>query len=286
MYRAPRDGRLQRRHSLESLVGEEPGYIAREYGRPRARYGVRPLLRDDQYYRERPRSGPVHVRYGSPNYRRQLPVVPVRDGPRTAPPAPGYYSHPPTGPRFMPPGVGMPSTGPPPGAIFVEGPPPPGLVPAGFWGPVPSRGGMVTPPVHRQPIPGQAQGAFRPVGPHNTPPPLITPPQTHHPSGSTPVLFVPANQLQNQPIQAQPQQQMNGQNPPFILITSPIRYESVSDSSGGGSYSKQSPASRAPKKKRSPHRKTTETLEGSILEASKANMEMKAINDLIGLKNN
>ena len=217
--------RLRRRHSLESLTGDEPGDVARYFKRDRDRYGRRPST---IYSSGRPRGYDLPPRRAytpppQPRYvpaRRRLPDVPVRDTPNSMPPPrPGYYP-----PRLPPPNMFPPHVK-PHEPVFIAGPPPPGMIPAGYWGrpPPPHPGAPAShrPDMATAPSPNFGRGIFRPIFPGGGP----IPPRQFTPSqdGSSPMLIMSAGQSPNQPKQ-----------PPYIYITDPTRHESVSDSSGVG----------------------------------------------------
>ena len=287
MYKSPRL-RLRRRHSLESLTGDEPGDIARQIGKDRDRYGTRPRLRDDQYYSSKPRSyGDTPRSYTPPPRPRyipskRLPEVPVRDMPRGMPPPPprsGYYPPGPPPPNMFPPHVG------PGEPVFIAGPPPPGMIPAGYWGPPPPQsrappaqhplpGIIAPPPPHLgngvfRPIP---QGGGQPTSRQHTPPQLRSTPQENN----GPMLVMATDQNHNHPKRA-----------PYIVITDPTRYESVSDSSGVGNNAKRNGSRRDHSHRSHAKRRTARpnsSIENSLLEADKANRDMRDLTHKISQK--
>ena len=272
--------RSRRRHSLESLTGDEPGDVARHFKRDRDRHSRRPSTRDDYYsYGSRPKGYDLPPRRAytpppQPRYvpaRRRLPDVPVRDAPNSfPPPRPGYYP-----PRLPPPNMFPPHVR-PNEPVFIAGPPPPGMIPAGYWGhppllthpgaPPPPRPGMATAPAHNF-----GRSIFRPILPGGgpNPPRQFTPTQ----DGNSPMLIMSAAQSPNQPKQ-----------PPYIYITDPTRHESVSDSSGVGNS-----ANRNGNRRDQPDRSRTKkraarpepTLESNLEEANQANRDMKDLTSRI-----
>ena len=282
MYKSPRS-RLRRRHSLESLTVDEPGNVARQIGRDRDRYSMRPRFRDDQYYSSRPRSyddsfsrraytPPRRPRYASSS--RRLPDVPVRDVPRGMPP-PRHECYPPPGPP--PPNVFPPHVR-PHEPVFIAGPSPPGMIPAGYWGPPPPHPGVPPPqpppPGMMAPPPNLGQGVFRPIpqggGQHSQHP------LRKIPAHDAPMFVMTTDQNQNHPKPA-----------PYIVISDPMRYESVSDSSGVGTKPKRNDSrrdhsSRSHGKKRSARHDSS--IENSLLEADKANRDMKHLTNRMNQK--
>ena len=193
--------RLRRRHSLESLTGDEPGDVARHFKRDRDRYSRRPSTRDDYYSYGRPRgydlpprrayTPPPQARYIPA--RRRLPDVPVRDTPNSfPPPRPGYYP-----PRLPSPNM-FPPHARPHEPVFIAGPPPPGMIPAGYWGhpPISHPGAPPRPGMATAPAPNFGRGIFRPILPGGgpIPPRQLTPTQ----DGNSPMLIMSAAQSPNQ----------------------------------------------------------------------------------------
>ena len=269
--------RLRRRHSIESLTGDEPGDVARHFKRDRDRYSRRPSTRDDYYsYGSRPRgydlpprrayTPPPQARYVPA--RQRLPDVPVRDTSNSfLPPRPGYYS-----PRLPPPNM-FPPHARPHEPVFIAGSPPPGMIPAGYWGrpPISHPGAPPRPGMATAPAPNFGRGIFRPILPGGSP----VPPRQLSPSQDvgSPMLIMAAAQSPNQPKQ-----------PPYIYITDPTRHESVSDSSGVGNSAnrngnRRDHPDRSRTKKRAP--RPEPNLESSLEEANQANRDMKDLTNRI-----
>ena len=269
--------RLRRRHSLESLSGDEPGDVARHFKRDRDRYSRRPSTRDDYYsYGSRPRGYDLPPRRAytpppQPRYvpaRRRLPDVPVRDTPNSfPPPRPGYYP-----PRLPPPNM-FPPHARPHEPVFIAGPPPPGMIPAGYWGrpPFSHPGAPPRPGMATAPAPNFGRGIFRPILPGGGP---VPPRQLclSQDEGSS-MLIMSAAQSPNQP-----------KHPPHIYINDPTRHESVSDSSGVGNSANRNGNRRDhPDRSRSKKRaaRPEPNLESSLEEANQANRDMKDLTSRI-----
>ncbi len=260
--------RLERRHSLESLMSDRHGheYLKSRHERPRdsrrdrqtsgrRAYTPPPVRRQSspplprQNYRLPHRS--MGREYGLP--RRRLPEVPVRDVPPPgAPRLRSAYSPVPIAPMYQqPPVQNMP---PPPG--YPYGPPPPLMLPSQAIQPRMTHPQAIQPSIPQptmtlSPMQNGQNNVFQPIGNMQPRAPMIQ----HNQSG-TPMIFMPANQVQQA-----------GQ-PPYILITSPIHYESVSDSNHGDS--RDSSATKS-------HRRhvAQADMDTSLTIANKANTEMK-----------